>query len=261
MRAGSGSLPRTPVAAVERRREHRGRARTVRRGGRHHQLRIRGRPELVDPELADRDPLLLQLHALGVPEAGRGVDLAGGEIGDRVEADRDPVDRVRIDAAGAKDRVEHGVVGGDAGDADRLAREVGGRPDLVRVSRRSPRRAAAARCGDRDQVEARSRAMPKSLMSITAKSARPASSSLALSAVLDGSWIVQVDPGVLEVARSPARRRCPEWTAFGWKSRTRVAPFGAPGSAPPPPQAPRAGARRAAASGAATRLIRRRPYP
>ena len=28
----------------------------------------------------------------------------------------------------------------------------------------------------------------------------------------------------------------PEWTAFGWKSRTRVAPFGAPGSAPPPPQ-------------------------
>ena len=35
----------------------------------------------------------------------------------------------------------------------------------------------------------RSRAMPKSLMSITAKSARPASSSLALSAVLEGSWM------------------------------------------------------------------------
>ena len=40
----------------------------------------------------------------------------------------------------------------------------------------------------------RSRAMPKSLMSITAKSARPEASSLALSAVLEGSWIFRSMP-------------------------------------------------------------------
>ena len=44
----------------------------------------------------------------------------------------------------------------------------------------------------------RSRAMAKSLMSITAKSARPVSSSLALSAVLDGSWMCRSSPASLK---------------------------------------------------------------
>src|SRR5262249_39130561 len=46
------------------------------------------------------------------------------------------------------------------------------------------------------------------------------------------------------------------WTAFGWKSRIRVAPCGAPGSAPPPPQPAAPTPMRAAASSAATHLIR-----
>ena len=46
----------------------------------------------------------------------------------------------------------------------------------------------------------RSRAMPKSLMSITAKSARPVSSSLALSAVLDGSCMWRSMPSSLKSA-------------------------------------------------------------
>src|SRR5918995_4448357 len=52
----------------------------------------------------------------------------------------------------------------------------------------------------------------------------------------------------------------PEWTALGWKSSTRVAPGGAPGSAPPPPQAARPAPTRAAASSAATRLMCPRRY-
>src|SRR3954451_19027788 len=47
----------------------------------------------------------------------------------------------------------------------------------------------------------------------------------------------------------------PLWTALGVKSRTRVALFGAPGSAPPPPQAARQPLRRTVASSAATLLI------
>src|SRR5262245_38095725 len=47
----------------------------------------------------------------------------------------------------------------------------------------------------------------------------------------------------------------PEWTAFGVKSSTRVAPLGAPGSAPPPPQPTTPASSRAAASSAATRLM------
>src|SRR3954451_21220929 len=49
----------------------------------------------------------------------------------------------------------------------------------------------------------------------------------------------------------------PAWTAFGAKSSTRVARFGAPGSAPPP-QATNAVAARAVASSAATLFIGRR---
>src|SRR6266545_4494374 len=47
----------------------------------------------------------------------------------------------------------------------------------------------------------------------------------------------------------------PAWTAFGWKSRTRVARFGAPGSAPPPPQPAKGAATRTAASSATTFFI------
>src|SRR3954453_21044967 len=47
----------------------------------------------------------------------------------------------------------------------------------------------------------------------------------------------------------------PLWTALGVKSRTRVALFGAPGSAPPPPQGARQPLRRTVASSAATLLI------
>src|SRR5688500_5461853 len=52
----------------------------------------------------------------------------------------------------------------------------------------------------------------------------------------------------------------PACTAFGWKSRTRVASSEAPGSAPPPPQAVSERAARTAASDATT-FIRRRAYP
>src|SRR6187200_160951 len=47
----------------------------------------------------------------------------------------------------------------------------------------------------------------------------------------------------------------PAWTAFGWKSRTRVASLEAPGSAPSPSQPARAAEARMAASSAATHLI------
>src|SRR6266550_4148792 len=46
----------------------------------------------------------------------------------------------------------------------------------------------------------------------------------------------------------------PACTAFGWKSRTRVAPLSAPGSAPPPPQAARPEARTAASSATTLRM-------
>src|SRR2546423_15199676 len=49
----------------------------------------------------------------------------------------------------------------------------------------------------------------------------------------------------------------PVWTAFGWKSRTRVARLGAPGPAPPP-QATSVVTARAVASSAATLFISRR---
>src|SRR5690348_17279923 len=54
----------------------------------------------------------------------------------------------------------------------------------------------------------------------------------------------------------------PACTAFGWKSRIRVASSEAPGSAPPPPHAARAMAMiaRAAASDATTLLMSRRGY-
>ena len=77
---------------------------------------------------------------LRVPEAGRGVDPAGGEGGDGVEADRDPVDAGRVAAVGAQLGVDHGFVGGQAGDADGPALEVAGAPDR-----------AAARGDDRRQ--------------------------------------------------------------------------------------------------------------
>src|SRR6478736_4848180 len=47
----------------------------------------------------------------------------------------------------------------------------------------------------------------------------------------------------------------PEWTAFGVKSSTKLAPLGAPGSAPLPPQPARPASREAAASSAATNFI------
>ena len=59
-----------------------------------------------------------------------------------------------IDAAGAQDGVEHGVVRGDAGDADGLAGEVGGGADLVRVAGDHRGERALDDRGDRDQVEA-----------------------------------------------------------------------------------------------------------
>src|SRR4051794_33907045 len=64
------------------------------------ELGVGGSAELVDLEDADRDALLAQGHALGVPEAGGGGDLAGGEGGDGGEADRHLVDCGRIAAVG-----------------------------------------------------------------------------------------------------------------------------------------------------------------
>ena len=76
-------------------------------------------------------PCWRRATALGVPEAGRRVDLAGGQRGDRVEADRHPLHLCRVAAVGAHLGVDHRFVGGQAGDADGAAFEVAGPGDAA----------------------------------------------------------------------------------------------------------------------------------
>ncbi len=73
-------------------------------GGGQDQLRVGRGAVAVDLEDPDRDALPAQRHPLGIPEAGCGVDLAGGQRGDRVEPDRHPVHPVGVSAVGARPR-------------------------------------------------------------------------------------------------------------------------------------------------------------
>ena len=141
-------------------------------------------------------PLRRSLDRLGVPEAGRRVDLPGRQRGDRVEADRDFVDRGRVAAVGADLGVDHGCVGGEAGDPDRVAVEVAG---LRTGPSRRARTAASGRCtiGIRPTSSSPfSSAIPRSWMSRIAKSVRPAASSFGASVDSPGDLDVEVDPGV-----------------------------------------------------------------
>ena len=160
------------------RRGGRGRARAAASAGRP-RGRARGRPARRSRRRgtpATSGIRSLQRDALDVPERGRPARRARSTTdGDGVEADRGRADRARVAAVAADDRVEHGVVAGQARDADAAPLEVA-RPRRRR-RRRAPRRAAAGRCAMTPTMSRPcSRASARSWMSSTANSARPPSS-------------------------------------------------------------------------------------
>jgi hypothetical protein len=149
-----GVLAEEVVAALQPIDEPRGRLAMRAVAARHHQqLGVAGCSELVDAELTERDAHPPELHSLRVPEGGRRVDFAGGEVRDRVEADRHPMHAAWMDAARPQHGVEHRVVRGDAGDPDRLSREVGWAADLVAIARDHRGERPLHDRRDREQVE------------------------------------------------------------------------------------------------------------
>ena len=104
------------------------------------------------------------------------------------------LDLGRVAAVGADLGVDHGFVGGQAGDADRVALEVAGA-----ATGPSPRAitAASGRCTigiTPTRSRPRSRAIPRSWMSRIAKSARPAASSFGASVDSPGCRISRSTP-------------------------------------------------------------------
>ena len=123
------------------------------------------------------DAPLSQSHSLRVPECRRGIDAPCGQSGDRVEPDRHALDCGRVGAVGLEHGVEHRVVGRQAGDPDGPALQVSRPPDFVAVARDDRRERAWTIGATPTMSSPRSRAMPRSLMSMIANSVRPASSS------------------------------------------------------------------------------------
>ena len=165
------------------------------------QLRIGGSAEIVDAELARRHSDPAQRHALGVPEGRRRVDPAGGERRDRLEADRRRLRGDRQRRPASRGPRQDGVVGGQPGDPDRRAEQVGRRPDLLAVAGDHGCQGYAGRWRRRrpGRLPARGRS-PRSLMSMIARSARPAASSFGASVEAPGCWTSSATRAV------PARR-------------------------------------------------------
>ena len=135
---------------------------------------------------ACRTPRVAQRDALDVPERDDRVDLAGDQARHRREADRRAAHPVVVAAVVLDHRAQHGVVGGQAGDADALALE-------LRAGARSPCRAitaASGRCTSAPTPTTsapRSRASPRSWMSTIERSARPLASSFSESVEAPGT--------------------------------------------------------------------------
>ena len=142
------------------------------------ELRVARRAVVVHAELARLDAALAQRHALGVPERDHGVDLAGDQARHGREADRDRLDAVVVAAVVLDHGAQHRLVRGQAGHADALALEVA-RPPHVAARARSPPPAGAGRARRRPRRRCpASRARPRSWMSTTDMSARPAGQQL-----------------------------------------------------------------------------------
>ena len=184
--------------------------------------------------------------------------LPAREVGDRVEADRHPVDARGIPAPGAEHGVQDGVVGGEPRDADRLALEVARRADLRSVpgdhrgqrsldDRRDPDEVEPALAGDREVVDVEDRELrPAGLEQLGGVGRRR------------GLLNVQVDPRVAVVAARRARRRSrrgPRWagsrapgsrlSARPVQRRPRRRPPGRPTRGRPPAARPPGSSRRA----------------
>ncbi len=118
-----------------------------------YQLRIARGAVGVDPELPRGHVQPCESNTLRVPEGGRGVEPAGGERRDGLESDRHPVHLIRVGAAALEHRVEHRIVGGKPGDADRAALEVHRGPNRAAVAGDDRREWAADDRADPDDVD------------------------------------------------------------------------------------------------------------
>ena len=99
--------------------------------------------------------LALELDALDVPEhAEDGVDALGQQRRDEVEADVDRLDAVGVGAGLLEDRLQVGVLVGDAGGADLLALELRRAADRPAAERDDRRQRLLDERADRDELGA-----------------------------------------------------------------------------------------------------------
>ena len=171
--------------------------------------------------------------ALRVPERGRRVDACRRRARRPRRSRSSPAStRVRVGAAGLEHRVEHGVVGGQAGDADRAALEVARACGPRRGRRRSRRPAAAGRSRRRrpGRARARGRSRGRGCRGSRTRPGPPRAASARRSTPTARGPSGR--PRRRRRRRRRAPRRCRRGRRSGWKSSTRVASSEAPGSAP-----------------------------
>ena len=186
------------------------------------ELRVARRAVVVHAELARLHAALAQRHALGVPERDDGVDLPGDQARHGREADRDLLHAVVVAAVVLDHGAEHGLVRGQARHAHALSLEVA-RPADVAGARDHGRERALHQRADPDHVAARL-AREAEVVDVHDRHVGPARrEQLQRVGARRGHADLQV-----------GRRRCPAWTAFGWKSSAIVPARWCPPESPPP---------------------------
>ena len=168
------------------------------------QLRIVGGAVVVDAKLSNGNAHLAQRHALGVPEGGCRVDAPGGQGGDGVEADRDPVHGLGVGPVRLQHRVEDRIVGGKAGHSHRSALKVTRPADVDRIDQHRRQRALHDR-RDPHHVEA---ALPRQAQVVDVQDRELGAARLEqLRGVGRRRWLLypQVDPRVAVVAALESR--------------------------------------------------------